>query len=112
MLLVFQRLLITERLSARLLILQSVFSVDGVWPQLPSYGVACMETSVLLRNAIKISCLQKLCMLMSLSLSAVVLAVSLSRQNGKKNCDASKEELRDWRKMKAKTERVNAATTL
>ena len=27
---------IAERLSARLLILQSVFSVGGVWPQLPS----------------------------------------------------------------------------
>ena len=28
--------LIAERLSAKLLILQSVFSVGGVWPQLPS----------------------------------------------------------------------------
>ena len=28
--------LVAERLSARLLILQSVFSVSGVWPQLPS----------------------------------------------------------------------------
>ena len=28
--------IIAERLNARLLILQSVFSVGGVWPQLPS----------------------------------------------------------------------------
>ena len=91
MLLVFQQLLIAEHLSVRLLILESVFLVSGVWPQLPSYfsnamkGVACVQTSVLLRNAIKISCLQKLCIYVSLSLSAVVaLVVSLSqRQNGK-----------------------------
>ena len=67
---VFQRLLIAEHLSARLPILQSVLLVGGVWPQLLSYfsnamkGVACAQTSILLRNAIKISYLQKLCMLM------------------------------------------------
>ena len=27
---------VAERLSARLLFLQSVFSIGGVWPQLPS----------------------------------------------------------------------------
>ena len=43
----------------RLLILQSVFSVGGVWPQLPSClrnaikGVSCAQTSVPFRNAIK-----------------------------------------------------------
>ena len=49
----------------------------------------------------------------SLLLSAVVaLAVSLLwRQNGK-NCDTSEEELREWCEMEAKTEHVNAATTL
>jgi len=29
--------IIAEHFSARLLILQNVFSVGGVWPQLPSY---------------------------------------------------------------------------
>ena len=59
-----------KHLNARLLILQSVFLVGGVWPQLPSYFsnaikcVACAQTSIPLRNAIKISCLQKFCMLM------------------------------------------------
>ena len=30
-------IIVAERLSARLLILESVFSVGGVWPQLPSH---------------------------------------------------------------------------
>ena len=57
-------------------------------------GVACVETSVLLRNAIKIPCLQKVVYTyISLSFSAVVaLAVSLSRHQNGKNCDASEEE--------------------
>ena len=56
---------------------------------------------------------RQLYMLMSLSLSAiVVLAVSLSQRQNGKYCDASKEELRDWHEMEAKTECVNAATTL
>ena len=39
-------------------------------------GVACAQTSVPLRNAIKISCLQKLCKLTILS-AVAALAVSL-----------------------------------
>ena len=60
---------IAECLSARLLILQSVFSVGGVWPQLlscfrnASKGVACVQMFVPFRNAIKSSCLQKVCTL-------------------------------------------------
>ena len=73
-------------LSARLPILQTLFSVGGVWPKLPSRfrnaikGVACVQTSVPLRNAIKISCLQQIVVYtyVSLSFSAVaVLTVSL-----------------------------------
>ena len=47
--------IITERLSARLLILQIMFSVGGVWPRFrnASKGVACTQTSVPFRNAIK-----------------------------------------------------------
>ena len=67
--------LVAECLSARLLILQSVFSVGRVWPQLPSHfrnacfrnaskGVACAQTSVPFRNAIKTSCSQKVCTVM------------------------------------------------
>ena len=58
-----------ERLSARLLILQCVFLVGGVWCHASGMqfvtlrnaikGVACVQTSVLFRNAIKRSCLQK-----------------------------------------------------
>ena len=69
--------IIAERRSARLLILQCVFSVEGVWchasgmqfVMLPECnlsrfrnaikGVACAQTSVPFRNAIKTSCLQK-----------------------------------------------------
>ena len=53
---------IADRLSARLLILQSMFSISGVWPPLlfcfrnAIKGVACAQTSIPLRNAIKISC--------------------------------------------------------
>ena len=60
---------IAEHLSARLLILQCMFLVGGVWSQLSSLfriatkGVACVQTSVPLMNAIKISCYKKLCML-------------------------------------------------
>ena len=56
---------IAECLSVRLLVLEGVFSVGGVYPQLPSYfrnaikGVAYAQTSILFRNAIKRSCLQK-----------------------------------------------------
>ena len=63
-------MVIASHLSARLLILRSVFSVGWVWPQLlsrfrnVSKGVACAQTSVLFRNAIKSSCLQKVCTLM------------------------------------------------
>ena len=47
--------IIAERLSARLLILQIMFSVGGVWPRFrnASKGVACTQTSVPFRNAIK-----------------------------------------------------------
>ena len=55
---------VAECLSARLLILQSMFSWLGVAPTSvlnAIKGVACAQTSVLLRNAIKRSCLQKSC---------------------------------------------------
>ena len=62
--------LVFERLSVRLLFLQCVFSVGGIQfltlqgCNLPRFGnamkgVACAQTSVPLRNAIKIPCLQK-----------------------------------------------------
>ena len=72
------RQIVAKRLSTRLLILQRVFLVGGVWLWLPSHfrnaichglgmqlkvHVACAQTSVPLRNAIKILCLQKLCTL-------------------------------------------------
>ena len=88
MLLVFQRLLIAEHLSARLLILQSVFLVGGMWPQLLSRfsnaikGVACVQTSLLLRNAIKISCLQKYIVLCCSGACSLIVATSK-----RKNCD-------------------------
>ena len=66
MLLVFQRLHIAECLSARILIFEGVFLVGGVWLSCLGntfIGVACAQTIVPLRNAIKISYLQKLCML-------------------------------------------------
>ena len=78
--------IITERLSTRLLILQSVLSVGRVWPQLPSrLGMqlkvwACMKTSVPLRNAIKRSCLQKVVYISVLFSAVAVRAVSLSRR--------------------------------
>ena len=59
---------IAEHLSMRLLILQCVFSVGGVWCHASGMqfvtlrnaikGVACAQTSVPFRNAIKTSCLQ------------------------------------------------------
>ena len=76
-------MIIAEGLSARLLILQSVFSIGGVWPQLlscfrnASKGVACAQTSVLFRNAIKSSCLQKCVHLRKFVVPSAVLAVSL-----------------------------------
>ena len=78
--------IIAERLSARLLILQCVFSVGEVWLWLPSCfrnaieGVVCAQTSVPLRNAIKI-CLKKSCVHLRKFIAlttVVVLAVSLS----------------------------------
>ena len=59
--------------------------------------MACAQTSVSLRNAIKVSCscvhLRKFIVLNAV----VALAVSLlQRQNGK-NCDGSEEELGTWR---------------
>ena len=56
-----------ERLSMRLLILQSMFSVGGVWPQLLSCfrnaikSVTCAQTSILFRNAFKCHVYKKLC---------------------------------------------------
>ena len=79
-------LIIAECLSARLLILQCVFSVGGGcgFDFCPTLGmqfvtlrnatksVACAQTSVSLRNAIKISCLQKVVYTyISLSFSAL-----------------------------------------
>ena len=56
--------IIAECLSARLLILQCMFSVGGVWlwlrHALGMQGMACAQTSVPLRNVIKISCWQQL----------------------------------------------------
>ena len=63
------RSVVAERLSVRLLILQCVFSVGGVWchalgmqfvtVRSAMKGVVCAQTSVPFRNAIKTSCLQK-----------------------------------------------------
>ena len=53
----------------RLQILQSMFSIGGMWPQLPSCfrnamkGVACVQTSVPFRNSIKYPVYKKLCTL-------------------------------------------------
>ena len=98
--------LVAKRLSARLLILQSVFSVGGVWPQLPSRfrNAVCHASGVQarvwlvckhpsrFRNAIKSSCLLNVCTLIHvckfvIPSAMVALAVSLS-----KNCDESEEE--------------------
>ena len=95
-------LLIAECLSMKLLILQCVFSVGGVWCPASGMqfvtlrnaikGVACAQASVPFRNAIKRSCLQKLVntYVKFIVLSAVVaLAVSLLRRQ---NTDGSEKE--------------------
>ena len=85
-------ILIAKHLSARLLMLQSMFSVGRVWPQLPSRfriaikSVARVQTFVPFRNAIKSFCLQKCVRLRKFVVPSAVtaLAVSSRRQNGKK----------------------------
>ena len=108
LLLVFQRLQIAEHLSARLLILQSVFLVGGMWPQLPSRfsnaikGVACVQTSVLLRNAIKISCLQKFIALCCSGTCGLIVAITSKWKNcdvrrGKRlACNGSEDRVRKY----------------
>ena len=97
-----------ESLSTRLLILQSVFSVGGVWPQLPScFRNAISQLKVWIvhkipfpfRNAIKSSCLQKMCTLMQVCCSQLCsctssLIVVTSRWSKMR---ARKKELGDWR---------------
>ena len=61
--------LIAKRHNVRLQILQSMFSVGGMWPQLPSCfrnemkGVARVQTSVPFRNSSKCPVYKKLCTL-------------------------------------------------
>ena len=87
-------LIIAECLSARLLILQSMFSVGGVWPQLPSRfrnaskGVACVQTFVPFRNAIKVPVYKKCVHLCRFVIPSAMVSLS-------KNCDKSEEELGD-----------------
>ena len=86
---------IAERLSARVLILQSMFSVGGVWPQLPSHfrNAIChtsgMQFVILQERNLKVSVYKKCAHLSKFVVSSTVaaLAVSLS-----KNCDESEEE--------------------
>ena len=95
--------IIAERLSARLLILQSVFSVGGVWPQLLSHfwNAICPASGMQLKvwlvckhpshlgMQLKVPVYKKCVHLRKFVVPSAVaaLAVSLS-----KNCDESKEE--------------------
>ena len=89
----FSLRIIAERLSARLLILQCVFSVGGVWchasgMQLKVWLVRKHPSR--LGMQLKHPVYKKLC---TIVLSAVAaLAVSLSRRQNGKSCDGSEEE--------------------
>ena len=54
-------------------------------------GVACAQTFVLFRNAIKTSCLQKGCIYLHKFIVLSTVAVLVSGQNGN-SCDRSEEE--------------------
>ena len=108
---------IAECLSARLLILQCVFSVGGVWcyasgMQLKVWLVRKhpsrlgMQLNILFTK----SCIH-LCKFIVLS-AVAALVVSLSRRQNGKSCDGSEEErarslVRKWRRRQS----VNAAST-
>ena len=98
-----------KSLSARLLILQSVFSVCGVWPQLPScFRNAISQLKVWIvrkipfpfRNAIKSSCLQKMCTLMQVCCSQLCSGTSslIAVTSRWPKTRARKKELGDWHK--------------
>ena len=92
-------LLTAKRLSARLLICRACSWLVGVVPtSLPLQnvikGVACVQTSITLRIAIEISCLQKVVhAYVTSSFSTVVaLVVSLLRHQNGKIRDVNEEE--------------------
>ena len=98
----------------RLLILQMVASIGGVWPQLPSHfsnaikGVACAQTSILLKNASwSCVCLRKFIVLCSGAKSRGLIVAMSNWQNW----DMSEEErAKRLVKMEAKTKSINTAT--
>ena len=93
-----------ERLSARLLILQSVFSVDGVWPQLPSclemklkVWLVCKHPSHL-EMQLKDHVYKKLCKLVYVCHSqrcSGTCGLIITTLKWQKNCYESREELGD-----------------
>ena len=78
--------------------MQSVFSVGGVWPQLPSCfrNAICAQTSVLFRNPIKYPVYKKLLRKFIVSSGACSLIVATSKWQ-KIVMRTSKKELEDWR---------------
>ena len=78
---------IAGRLSARLLILQCMFSVSGVWPQLPSHfrNAICHASGMQLKIPVYKKCVHSRKFVVPSAVAA--LAVSLS-----KNCDESEEK--------------------
>ena len=90
---------IAEHLSARLRILQCVFSVGGVWSQLSSLfriatkGATCVQTSAHLRMQLKYPvtkscvCLRKFIICCCSGASSLIVATSKLQ-----NCDTSEEE--------------------
>ena len=96
-------LFIAERLSVRLLSLQSVFSAGyglNFHPTLSRFrnaskGVACVQTSVPFRNAIKVPVYKKCVHLCRFVIPSAMVSLS-------KNCDESEEErarrrMRKWK---------------
>ena len=118
-----QYTIIAERLGARLLILQWVFSVGGVWCHTSGMqfvtltnaikDVACVQTSVSFRNVIKTSCLQKVYTLCKFNVLSTVaaLAVSLSQCQNGQSCNGSEEErAKSLARKRRRRQSVNSAS--
>ena len=102
---------VAECLSTRLLILQSVFLVGSVCPQLlyRFSNAICVQTSIPFRNAIRRPVYKGYVHLRKfiISSTAAPLAVSLSRH---RICGESEKELEHWCENGSKAESQNAAT--
>ena len=94
---------VAECLSVRLLILQSMFSLGRVWPQLPSH-IGMQLNVQFTKSSVHLRCFQ-----CCSSTCGLIVATSKWQEIVTR---ASKKELEDWGRTEAKTESQNSPWSL